>query len=274
MQAETNQDTTGQTIRLIQITDTHLSADPEEQLAGLNCHNSFLDVVELIKRQQNRMDCIICTGDIAQDASITAYRRFLDTMAVFEVPQRWIPGNHDVMNRLREAVEGNDTVLEKNLILGNWHIVMLDSCVEGKVHGLLRGAELEFLRDSLRESERSSLHTLVCVHHNPLPVRAQWLQHHCLRNSGDFLELIDGSPSVRCVLWGHIHQEFDTERNGVRMLASPSTCVQFHPENDEFTLDDKNPGYRWFDLYADGTFETAVERVAGAFDIDFSSTGY
>ena len=58
-------------------------------------------------------------------------------------------------------------------------------------------------------------------------------------------------------------------------MAAPSTCIQFHPTNDNFTIDNAQPGYRWLNLGADGTIESGVERVSGkSYNIDFSSTGY
>ena len=81
---------------------------------------------------------------------------------------------------------------------------------------------------------------------------------------------------MRGVLWGHIHQEVDQLRNNVRLLASPSTCVQFAPNNKDFKLDRLSPGYRWLQLHADGRVETALERVTAVeFDINFDHTdGY
>ena len=55
----------------------------------------------------------------------------------------------------------------------------------------------------------------------------------------------------------------------------PSTCVQFKPGSEDFAVDDAAPGYRWFDLHADGRIETAVSRVEGVeFEVDFSVKGY
>jgi hypothetical protein len=39
-------------------------------------------------------------------------------------------------------------------------------------------------------------------------------------------------------------------------LSVPSTCVQFKPLSDDFAIDDLSPGYRWFDLYANGDVVT------------------
>jgi Icc protein len=90
-----------------------------------------------------------------------------------------------------------------------------------------------------------------------------------------FFAVIDRHPRVRAIIWGHVHQEYDDLRNGVRLLAVPSTCVQFKPKSEDFAVDDSNPGYRWLDLYPDGRIDTAVSRVEGiTFEVDFSVKGY
>ena len=70
--------------------------------------------------------------------------------------------------------------------------------------------------------------------------------------------------NLRAVLWGHVHQEFDADRNGVRLLSTPSTCVQFAPGADEFALHAAAPGYRWLTLNADGSIDTDVMRLPDA----------
>ncbi|RCL61780.1 MAG: phosphodiesterase, partial [Pseudomonas sp.] len=70
-------------------------------------------------------------------------------------------------------------------------------------------------------------------------------------------------------------QAFDQSRNGVRLLATPSTGVQFTPQSEDFQVDSAAPGYRWLRLYADGRLETDVSRVSGIdFEIDYSVKGY
>ncbi|MEX2367306.1 MAG: metallophosphoesterase, partial [Pseudohongiellaceae bacterium] len=203
------------------------------------------------------------------------FQRFYETVAGFRAPQLWIPGNHDIVSNMIEAVGRDNPCLEKVFRLNQWLIIMLDTSVRGEVHGYLAPDELVFLDHQLKASGNQQLHVLICMHHNPMPVQARWLQNHSLKNEAEFFAVIDRYEHVKCVLWGHIHQDYDEVRKDVRMLASPSTCIQFHPDNDEFTLDDVNPGYRWLELKPGGDFKTGVERVTGrTFDIDFSSRGY
>ncbi len=67
--------------------------------------------------------------------------------------------------------------------------------------------------------------------------------------------------NVRAVLWGHVHQHFEGERNGVRLMSTPSTCAQFLPRSDGFAIDRRPPGYRWLELRDDGTIATDVVWV-------------
>ena len=80
---------------------------------------------------------------------------------------------------------------------------------------------------------------------------------------------------MKAVLSGHVHQAFDVTKKGVRYLTSPSTCVQFKPQSDDFAVDDKAPGYRYLTLTKSGKINTQVERIdIGEFVTDVNATGY
>jgi len=273
--AEVLAENNNQSYRLIQITDSHLYADRDTIFDGLNTYDTLKDVVDLVVSQEQSIDCLLCTGDLAQDSSIGAYQNFLAAMSALDAPQLWIPGNHDIRSNMQQALEQDSINLKRSVQLGDWRVIMLDSSVEGQVYGLLDQKELADLDLELADSERSNAHVLVCVHHNCLPVEASWLQQHCLKNSDEFFSILDKYSHVKGVLYGHIHQEFEVDRNDVTVMATPSTCIQFHPSNPDFTIDNQNPGYRWLDLMPDGEIKTGVESiVAKSYNIDFASTGY
>jgi Icc protein len=160
---------------------------------------------------------------------------------------------------------------------GNWQIIMLDSSVAGQVHGHLNERDLQHLESALLEARNDPAiaHTLICLHHNPVPATPRWMDEIGLHNQAQFLTLVDRFDTVRGIVYGHIHQEVDLLRKGVRYFCTPSTCIQFKPEAVDFTLDELSPGYRWFDLHSDGRISSGVERVTGyVFDVDYESTGY
>ncbi len=261
--------------RVIQITDPHLFADESMTLVGMNCEEGLQDVIELVKEHEESVDCVLCTGDIAQDASQEAYNRFAQHINKLNAPQLWIPGNHDIIASMQKALSNKKEALEKTLKLGNWGIIMLNSCVEGHIYGQLSEQELDFLKSELDGMHAEDRHIVIAVHHNPVPVNAEWLQNHSLQNTQDFFEIIDAYKNIKAVVFGHIHQDFKTSRKKVLMLGSPSTSIQFHPENDYFSLDKENPGYRWLSLHANGTVGTGVRRVVGKkYKLDLSSSEY
>jgi Icc protein len=77
------------------------------------------------------------------------------------------------------------------------------------------------------------------------------------------------------VISGHVHQASDMTVRGVRYLTTPSTCIQFKPEQETFKVHDIAPGYRSLTLHPGGHLETAVVRVEGrVFPVDLNSGGY
>lgn len=263
-------------LTLVQVTDSHLFANEDGKLAGMNCQEGLDAVLATIREQHAQVDCVLCTGDLVQDGSLVAYRRFYERVASLQAPQLWTPGNHDVTAAMLAALGDNADCLQHSLVLGeHWRIIMLDSHVEGQVHGFLPAEALDKLASLLEESARQGQHVLICVHHNPVPVKAAWLQRHCLKNADELLHLLDRYEHVRALVFGHVHQAIHVQRRAMHILSSPSTSVQFHPASDVFTLDDLNPGYRWFRLGTDGSIATGVERVEGRrFEVNFSSTSY
>ncbi len=259
------------TKRIIQISDCHLGPLTSEALLGLNTDESLHDVLALIAEKETDFDYLVCTGDIASAGHETCYRRYIAILGqYFSHPSAWLPGNHDsaaIMASLDHAPEGR--AVEQ----GNWLLLLLDSVVPFKVHGNFEQTELDYLEQML--SANPDKHIMVMLHHQPVLVGSVWIDQYILRNADAFFAIIDRYPNVKAIVWGHVHQDFNSQRNGVPLIATPSTCVQFKPKCDDFTVDTLMPGYRWFDLNDDGSFATGVERVTGkAYVIDYKSAGY
>lgn len=262
-------------VRVVQITDTHLFRDPTAELLKLNTQESFEHVLELVSENEERVDLVLATGDIAQDGSREAYSRFMQAMTRFRRPFYWIPGNHD-RRHVMESVPGQEEAFRSSIRAGQWQIIMLDSALSGEVHGWLAEDQLQLLEAELSAADaRQTVHCLICLHHNPVPGDSQWMEGIGLRNAEEFFAILDRHSSVRAVMYGHIHQSLDFHRKGVRYLCSPSTSIQFKRSADDFALDDRNPAYRWLALHTDGSIETGVERVSDhRFSVDHSSAGY
>jgi Icc protein len=257
----------------VQVTDTHLYADTNDVLVGMNCEEGMRDVLALIRHEEGEVAAVLCTGDISQDNSNASYRRFAQAVATLGAPQYWIAGNHDEIPKMKAAVGTDNPCFTRSFTVPGWRVIMLNSNVVGKVHGVLAAGELDFLNRQLLDAQ--GVHVLVCLHHNCVPVAAAWLQQHALQNSEELFAVLDRYTHVKAVLFGHIHHELVHERRQVLYLGSPSTCIQFHPESVDFALDVCNPGYRWLELFSNGELRTGIKRVSNKrYHVDFSGIGY
>ena len=225
-------------------------------MRGVATWDTFQSVVDHIAAQEDRVDAILATGDLVQDETRAGYELFRAALAPLNVPVLAIPGNHDDPAIMRDVLDAAPFRVNGTVNLQSWSLIMLDSFVAGQVSGRLGRAELERLCHELQANNGN--HALICLHHHPLPMGSRWLDSVALDNADELLAIVDAAPRVRGVLWGHVHQASDRDRDGVRMLSTPSTCSQFLPHRDEFALDDRPPGYRRLELRADGTIETEI----------------
>lgn len=246
--------------RILHLTDMHLFADPNADLLGINTRNSYLSVLDAIKKRNKRYDLVICSGDITQDHTLAAYQYFEESLRVFNTPCFWTPGNHDEPDFMDKI--DSDILLKTyhHVLLGeNWSIILLNSRVDGAVHGALSDKELTFLETCLTKNNKRN--TLIALHHHSFSCGCLWLDHIGLRNKKPFFEKIAKHQQVKMVICGHIHQDFKTYWKETAFLSTPSTCFQFKPNNPEFCLDHSQPGFREIELTEAGEITTSVYRL-------------
>jgi Icc protein len=256
--ADPSTETVDNSIRIVQITDTHLYADPSGTLLGLNTRHCLDQVVELLGRAPPP-DMIVASGDLSHDGSSESYQYLRECFARIGAPVYCLPGNHDEVDALRRNLNSDCYHSVRNKPLGGWQQVFLDSTIAGSEGGHLDGEELGALEAALTAGGTAP--AVIWLHHQPVPIGSRWLDTMAVDNARELFTVVDRYPQVRAVIWGHVHQDFDRYRNGVRLLATPSTCLQFKPGSEDFAIDLVPPGYRWLELRADGGFETGVERL-------------
>jgi Icc protein len=225
-------------------------------MRGVNTFETFKAIVERIAGGACKPDAVLATGDLVQDETRQGYERFRDAMQELKVPVHCIPGNHDSPRIMAEILNKPPFQFCGSAVYENWCIIMLNTAVRWDDGGRLEANQLEILERTLKAHPEH--HTLIGMHHHPIPMGSQWLDGLNLRNSDEFFEIIDQHAQVKAVVWGHVHQGSDRDRNGVRMISTPSTGPQFLPDSDSFMMDTRPPGYRWLDLLPDGSIETEL----------------
>jgi len=245
-------------IRLIQITDTHIYAEAEYRFDGVNTRASFERVLKHLHRFNPAYDGLLLTGDLAMDGSREAYE-YLRHMLEEEVPVLCLPGNHDRPRYLAESGLSTAAPAPLSYVIADWHLILLDTQVDDCAHGEIETAQIDWLTRSLSAAHDD--YAAVFLHHHPASIGSPWMDAMGLLSPDALWSAIDAHPAVRLVAFGHVHQNLDWYRGRVRILAAPSTCVQFMPRATRYAADARAPGYRIIDLGAAGQVTSSVVRV-------------
>lgn len=262
-------------VRLLHITDQHLFSDSNGQLLGINTAASFQAVINEIQHSNFEYELILATGDLVQDHNREAYHRFAQMVKPLEKPLFWLEGNHDTQPQMGQALSIYQQIQpHKHILAGKyWQIILLDTHLEHLPKGELSVQQLDFLARTLQAYPER--YTLIALHHNILPTQSAWLDQHSLNNVDELAEVLFPFKQVKALLHGHIHQSVNTIWKGYRILATPSTCIQFKPNCHQFTLDRCAQGWREITLLPNGQIETCVKRLINhTFLPNFYSEGY
>ncbi len=240
-------------LRIVQLTDCHLSADPETDYRGFDPRANLEQLLHRIPAWSP--DLVLATGDLSEDGSEASYRWLAAALDRLQVPVLAIPGNHDdpapMLRHFPATAVDAPLVTER----GGWQLVLLNSAVPDEVPGRLDATQLERLDLALGSSQ---LPKLVALHHQPLPVGSAWIDRYPLLEPEAFWAVLDRHPAVRLVAWGHVHQDIRLERGDVVALGSPSSVCNSLPSMEEFTVDPAGPSCRWLILEEGGGFETGI----------------
>lgn len=128
-----------ETLNVIQITDTHLFAEPGKQMHGVDTDASFAKVLAAIEANESP-DLLLATGDLAQDESRAAYRRLAERLA--PTAALALAGNHDDTGAMAEAFADTTISMNKLNDIGAWRILQLHSPVKNETWGRLEENEL------------------------------------------------------------------------------------------------------------------------------------
>jgi Icc protein len=247
-------------IQLLQFTDSHLYGDPTQTLRGIATHPALVATLARARADILRARALLMTGDIVQDDP-AGYAHFRDLFAALDKPVYCIPGNHDDVAALSAALSAPPFQVCGHADFDDWRVVMLDSSVPGMAQGRIAPSTMQGLETALAGARDAGRYAMVCLHHHPVAMDSRWLDSVALTNADEFFTVLDRYDCVRAVLWCHVHQAFDGQRKGVRLLGTPSTCAQFRPHSATFAIDVQPPAYRRLSLHPDGSVDSEVVWV-------------
>ena len=184
-------------LSILQITDLHILPGLDETFLGVNTEHYFSAVLELALAENRHYDLILVTGDLAQHPCPASYQRILDRLAAANTPCICLPGNHDDYELMQQIFNTGLVSCRKQLLLGDWQLICLNSQIPGSPGGRLSKQALRFLEDCLINNPDH--HALIAVHHHCLETNSAWMDTMMIENSQELWAIINHTPQVKAV---------------------------------------------------------------------------
>ena len=237
--------------RIVQLTDLHLFADPEERLFGIPTRETLREVVAHVEEHAGRVDHLVVTGDHTHDELPQTYEALREIMAPW-LGRLWqVPGNHDdravLRSVFRDRIEGEGAERVRFAFgAGDWICLGLDTQVPGEVKGLVDEAQVAWIREQLEAHDPSA--AVLFMHHPPVLLGSAWLDPIGLEGRELLQDLLREDARIRLVCSGHVHHASAHEVGAASVVTTPSTGLQFDPAGETTTFASDPPGYRVIEL--------------------------
>jgi Icc protein len=251
---------------ILQLSDLHLFADPEERLYGIPTRELLQEVLAHIEASGVHPDEVVVTGDHTHDELPQTYAAARGLLGPW-LDRLWqLPGNHDDRAGLRAAFAdriggANGDRVQFTFRAGAWLCIGVDTQVPGEVGGRVDEEQVAWIRQQVREQQPDAV--ALFMHHPPVDLGVPWLDRIGLDGKELLHELLEEDARVRLVCSGHVHHESSHRVGGAEVLTTPSTGLQFSPDSPEAEFVTAPPGYRLVELRDDG-YTTSVVRLPEA----------
>lgn len=225
-------------IRLIQISDTHLSADDAKSCAGWMATREYIE--------RNRPDLVIHTGDIVRDDPAVATDREYASreLAALGIEVLSVPGNHDVGDGPPVATTQNPALLDQFgraygeahwcRDIGSWRLIGINAMLFG--FGCDEEARHRQWFSERLASCPGDRQVAVFMHKPPFIVAPEEPEDSSmaipLAGKLEFWKILKRF-GVRLVACGHRHEYRATALDGIQIVWAPTTsnllCEQTPP---------------------------------------------
>ena len=218
---------------VLQISDTHIAAHGRlvsDKLDTASAFESLVKRIIQIRSEIGKVDAIIASGDISDDGTANSYEIFKNIIEKLDIPTFVIPGNHDSRSRLRDAfsVDGYLPKVGKlnwHVPLADFHLIGLDSLVEGMPGGEVDTSTLAFLSDKFEALDSAPV--LLALHHPPFKSGIKFMDEIGLQGVRHFHNVLKSYNGEVRLICGHIHNLMVMNVAGHVALSAPAPTSSF-----------------------------------------------
>lgn len=230
---------------IAQLTDPHIRAKGQRAYGVVDTAAYLTAAVDFIETRLPALDALMVTGDLVDFGTAEEYDHFLELTGNLKIPLLPIPGNHDERENFTRAFRGHIPLPAGGHLsyvhdVGSMRLVMIDSTVPGKPHGLMCAERLQWLDAALSEGPQRP--TIVALHHPPFETGIRHMDAQNCHNAEAFAAVLSRHPQVLATVAGHVHRTVITSFAGrpasiapspahaVSMALEPDAVATFHLE--------------------------------------------
>ena len=210
---------------IAQISDLHIKPPGELAYGRVDTAAAFVLCVASLNEFRPAPDFVVISGDLADTPVVEEYDHLAQLLAALTLPFAAIPGNHDSREMMRAAFPKagyafSSGALNQKIEVGELELLLLDSCVAGKPHGLLDRPTLQWLDTTLSASvDRPAL---LFLHHPPFATGICHMDRQNLHHASDLAAIVQRHPRARLIACGHVHRATFSMFAGIPCTICPA----------------------------------------------------
>ena len=234
-------------MEIIQITDLHITRDMDFEKNNCRPYHKLKQTLDAIASNHSHDLYLVITGDLSGDDSEESYNHIKDLLKAYSFNVSLLPGNHDNQKFMESICDNQISFSVPHQLDKSYSFFNFNTQVDGEVGGCIKKSQIDDFINKLQEQVKN---IILFTHHPITEINSKWIDKHVASNSNLLIDLMHSYDELQfSVFSGHVHQEFFKVMKNVRVFTTPSTCYQFKPCSDEYSIDDKSSnGYRVISL--------------------------
>ncbi len=216
---------TSKPITIAQISDLHIKPPGTLAYGKVDTAKALERCIAALNAFTPVPDFVVISGDLVDTPNAEEYAHLKRLLAPLRLPFAGIPGNHDSREMMRGAFPDAPYAfpagaLNQKIEVGELELLLADSSVPGKPHGLLEPPTLQWLEQTLSSSANRP--ALLFLHHPPFIAGIWHMDRQNLRNAAELADIVKRHPRVRLIATGHLHRAIVTMFAGAPCTICPA----------------------------------------------------
>lgn len=212
-------------VLIAQISDLHIKPPGALAYGRVDTAKALERCVAALNAFKPAPDFVVISGDLVDTPSIEEYDYLKRLLAPLRLPFAGVPGNHDSRAWMRAAFPAASYAhatgaLDQKIEVDGLDLLLLDSSVAGKPHGMLEASTLQWLDATLATAvDRPAL---LFLHHPPFKGGIWHMDRQDLFNADELAGIVRRHPRVRLIGCGHVHRAMLTTFAGIPVTLCPA----------------------------------------------------